>query len=296
MKHKKKKIKKILQKAKYLIYWSRTKAVYERRAKYLLTSMISVLHAHAAPPATRFRCSRRHRGKQWVSYSYGGKGIVHQDVFQFGSHFCRNTVSASWFSHISEVVTEGDGTISEIKGGSARQVCVVRHEVLVAVVQHRFLFDDPVDHIRGANACGWNKGQSMCPSLHLKFLGRRIKGEIKNLKAKSVIWWSCVMWLTDFCWTQTVSSFSDSSKHLHLAHSYPADFHPNSILLKRWMNTIKYRSFTVLRIYLSALQNRCIPPQAPSQTSIMLYRHWKSWKNWNRRNRGYMLFKSCIGK
>lgn len=150
----------------------------------MLTSMIGVLHAHAAPPATCLRCSRRHRGKQRVSYSNGGKGIVHQDIFQFGSHFWRNTVSASRFSHVPKVVTESDGTVGEIKGGCAGQVCVVRHDVWVAVLQHRFLFDDPVDHIRGAKACRWNKGQSVCPSLHLKFLERRRRDRLKKSESK----------------------------------------------------------------------------------------------------------------
>lgn len=152
----------------------------------VLTGMVSVLHAHAAPPATRLWGARRHGGEQGVSHSHGGQGIVHQDIFQFGSHFGRNPVGAGWLSHVAQVVAEADGAVGEVQGGGAGQVCVVWHHVLAAVVQHRLLFDDPVDHVRGAQACRWDKGQSVCPGLHLEFLGRTIRGKLKqNLELKS---------------------------------------------------------------------------------------------------------------
>lgn len=240
----------------------------------MLTGMISVLHAHAAPPATCLWCSRRHRGKQWVSYSDGGEGIVHQDVFQFGSHFCRNAVSAGRLSHIAEVVTEGDGAVSEVESGSARQVCVVRHDVLVAVVQHRLLFDDPVDHIRGAKACRWNKGQSMCPSLHLKFLWRRIRDKLKQ-KSESKICYLMLMCcdFVSFCCIQTISSHFQQQQALAPWIILPCRFSPQFQSLEEVGDTTPHMSFTLLRTYTRvktqhpAEQTR-IPPQASSQTSV----------------------------
>lgn len=41
---------------------------------------------------------------------------------------------------------------------------------MIAVLKRWFLLNDPIYQIWRAEAGGWNKGKSMCSSLHFKFL------------------------------------------------------------------------------------------------------------------------------
>lgn len=136
----------------------------------LLTSMLGFFHAHAAPSAAGFRGSGRHRRKEWVSYANGRKSVIHQDVFQFGSHFRGDAIGLVAFGPSSKVVVEGDGAICEIECRRTREVCVVLKEVLAAVLKSGFLLDDPIHQIWRAEARGWDERKSMSSSLHFKFL------------------------------------------------------------------------------------------------------------------------------
>ena len=143
----------------------------------LLASMFGFFHAHTAPSAAGFGCSRGHRGKKWISYANRRKGVVHEDVFQFGPHFCRDAVGLAALGPSSEAVVEGDGAVCEIQGCCTREVCVMLEEVLVAVLKSGFLLDDPTHQIWRAETRGWDKGKSVSSSLHFKFLKGKQKSD-----------------------------------------------------------------------------------------------------------------------
>lgn len=143
----------------------------------LLASVLGFLHAHAAPAAAGFGCSGGHRGEKWVSYANRRKGIVHEDVFQFGPHFRGDAVGLAALSPSPEAVVEADGAVREIQGGGAREVCVMLEEVLVAVLKSGFLLDDPTHQIWRAETRGWDKGKSVSSSLHFKFLKGKQKSD-----------------------------------------------------------------------------------------------------------------------
>lgn len=82
----------------------------------LLASVLGFFHAHTAPSAAGFGCPRGHRGKKWISYANRRKSIVHEDVFQFGSHFRGNAIGLAALGPSSKVVVEGDGAVCEIQG------------------------------------------------------------------------------------------------------------------------------------------------------------------------------------
>ena len=143
----------------------------------LLASMLGFFHAHTAPSAAGFGCSGGHRRKKWVSYANRRKSIIHEDVFQFGSHFRGDAIGWVALRPGSEAVVEGDGAICEIQGGCTCQVCVMLEEVLAAVLQGRFLLDDPIHQIWRAETRGWDEGKSMSSSLHFKFLKAEEKSD-----------------------------------------------------------------------------------------------------------------------
>lgn len=148
----------------------REQFVHRRSEAGLLTRMLCFLCAHTAPPAARFRSSWGHWGQQWVGDTNRREGIVHQDVFQVGAHLPGDAVGWAALRHSAEVVGEGDGTVREIQGRRTRQVCLVLHKFLAAVLENRFLLNDPVHQIRRAETRGWEKGKSMRSSLHLELL------------------------------------------------------------------------------------------------------------------------------
>lgn len=84
-----------------------------------LTSVFGLFHAHAAPSAARFGSSGGHWRKQRVSYANGRQSVIHQDVFQFGSHFRGDAIGLVTLGPGSEVV-EGDGAVCEIERRRAR--------------------------------------------------------------------------------------------------------------------------------------------------------------------------------
>ena len=149
----------------------------ERSGENLLASVFGFFHAHTAPSAAGFGCSGGHRGKKWIRHANRRKGIIHEDVFQFGPHFRGDAVGLAALGPSSEAVVEADGAIREIQGGCAREVCVMLEEVLVAVLQSGFLLDDPTHQIWRAETRGWDKGKSVSSSLHFKFLKGKQKSD-----------------------------------------------------------------------------------------------------------------------
>lgn len=140
--------------------------------------MLGLLHAHAAPPAAGFGSSRGHGRKKWIRYANRRKSVVHQDIFQFRTHFRGDTVGlAAVGASAAEAAAEADGAIGEVQGAGAGEVRMARWKVLAAVLQRGLLLDDTIHQVRRAEARGRKKGKAMCSSLHLKFLKEKGKSD-----------------------------------------------------------------------------------------------------------------------
>lgn len=143
----------------------------------MLTRVLGLLHAHAAPPAAGFGSSRGHGRKKWIRYANRRKSVVHQDVFQFRAHFCGDAVGLAALGAGAQAAAEADGAVGEVEGAGAGEVRVAWREVLAAVLQRGLLLDDAVHQVRGAEARGRKKGKAVCSGLHLKFLKEKGKSD-----------------------------------------------------------------------------------------------------------------------
>lgn len=126
---------------------------------------------------------------------------------------------------------------------------------------------------QGSKGLWMGQGTVRVPGLASRVPGKENKGQIKT-KSGIKICSSCSF---QFPPPVHISSLSHSDKCLYLAHSSPADFHLNSRVLKRWVNTTPHMPFTLLLSTYTRAKTQhpaaqTCSPQASSQTSARIGR------------------------